>query len=155
MNQRDLRHHEWLLKRTCSLSPRQVALAYGILCSGVLAVSAGFAASGIWFVFGFGLVEIAAVGVALYYYARHATDQERIALTDTCLLVERIDGGTVQTMTLDPCWTRVTVPTRRRTLIKLESKGVQIEVGAFVSETMRRCVAQEMRAVLGAGPRLP
>ena len=83
------------------MSPRQVGLAYGLLCGVVLAISLAFAWRGIWFVFGFGLLEIGALGVALLYYARHATDQEHIALNEHGLLVERIEGGQRQHIGVD------------------------------------------------------
>lgn len=130
------------------MSPRQVALAYGMLCGCVLIISCAFAYSGVWFVFGFGVLEITALGIALLYYARHATDQEHIALSDDGLVIERIEAGHHQRMLLEPCWTRIMVPTRPRTLIALESKGVRIEVGAFVSEPVRRQVATELRQQL-------
>ena len=139
---------EWILKRNCSMSPRQVGLAYALLCGVVLAISLAFAWNGIWFVFGFGLVEISALGIALLYYARHATDQEHIALSEDCLVVERTEAGKAYRTRLDPGLTRITVPTRRRMLIALEAQGVQIEVGAFVSEDIRRRVAKELRQQL-------
>ena len=142
--------HEWLLKRNCSLSPGQVARAYGALCATVLAIGALFALLGVWFVFAFGLLETGAVMLALLHYARHATDREHIALSDGCLLIERIEGGRVHAVRLDPCWTRVTVPSRRRSLIRLEARGVHVEVGGFVCEEARLTVAQEMRRELRA-----
>lgn len=139
---------EWELKRNCSMSPRQVALAYGVLCGVVFLISTGFALHGIWFVFGFGLLEVSAVGVALLYYARHATDSEHIALSEECLVIERSEGGKTCKTVLDPCWTRVAIPQRPRTLIALESRGVKIEIGAFVSEEIRQQVAKELRVQL-------
>ena len=143
----DLMKQEWLLKRNCSLSPRQAALAYGLLCSGVMIISLAFAWAGLWFVFGFGLIEVGAVGVALLYYARHANDQEHIALSDDRLLIERTEAGMLRRTVLDPSWTRIAPPGRRK-LITLESRGVKVEVGAFVSEDIRRCVATELRQQL-------
>jgi uncharacterized membrane protein len=140
---------EWFLKRNCSLSPRQVGLAYGLLCLGALAIGLVFALRGIWFVFAFALLEIAAIALALLHYARHATDYEHITLSDNCLLIERIQAGERQQVRLDPCWTRIAVPQRyTHTLIALESRGVKVEVGAFVSERIRQQVAQELRGAL-------
>ena len=123
-------------------------MAYGLICTVVLVISSAFAYMGVWFVFGFGLIEIAALGIALYYYARHATDQEQIALSADCLLIEWIEAGQHLSVTLDPTWTRIVIPDRRRTLIALESKGVKVEVGAFVSEQIRRRVATELHQQL-------
>lgn len=139
---------EWLLKRNCSLSPKQVGKAYGLLCAFVLTIGVAFALRGIWFVFAFAVVEIVGFAVALLHYARHATDQEHIALSESCLLIERIEAGELQQIRLNPYWTKIAVPTRSRTLIQLESCGVKIEVGAFVSQEERDKVANELRREL-------
>lgn len=141
---------EWMLKRNCSMSPGQVGKAYGLLCVFVLTIGLGFAARGIWFVFAFAVIEIAAFAVALLHYARHATDQEHIALSDGCLLIERIEAGELRQVRLDPYWTKIAVPSRKHMLIGLESRGVCIEVGSFVSEKERRKVASELRRELCA-----
>ena len=141
--------HDWVLKRNCSLSPRQLALAYAVLCAGSLGVAAAFALRGIWFVLAFTLVELAAVAVALLCYARHALDREHIALSDACLLVERVSAGRCEQLRLDPTWTYVALPDRRpRTLIAIESRGVRVEVGAYVSAAVREQVARELRGAL-------
>jgi uncharacterized membrane protein len=141
--------HEWVLKRNCSLSPRQLALAYGLLCLGAFAIALVFALQGIWAVLAFALLEMAGIACALLHYARHALDREHIALSDGCLLVERVQAGHCERVRLDPNWTRIVLPdSRRRTLIQLESRGVRVEVGAFVSEAIRQQVAQELRREL-------
>ncbi len=142
--------HEWLLKRNCSMTPRQFGMAYGMLGLFMLLIGIGFALLGIWFVTAFALLEIGAIALALVHYARHATDREHIALSEGCLLIERVEAGKVQAIRLDPCWTKIAVPDRKRTLIKLESRGVQVEVGGFVSEELRQQVAQELRRELRA-----
>lgn len=143
--------HEWILKRNCSMTPRQVAKAYGMLCTGVLGVSLAFALQGIWIVFAFAVLEIIVVVGALLYYARHALDQERVCLSEGCLRIERTHAGRVEQFILDPHLTRLVVPDRRRQLIALESRGARIELGSYVSETARRAVARELKASLPRG----
>ena len=145
---------EWLLKRNCSLSPRQVGKAYGLLCLFVMAIGLAFALQGIWFVFAFALLEILVLAWALLHYARHATDQEHIALSEGCLLIERIEAGHLQQIRLTPYWTKIAVPSRKRMLIALESRGIKIEIGAFVSQEEREKVAQELRRELRASSAL-
>ncbi|MGZ8341818.1 MAG: DUF2244 domain-containing protein, partial [Telluria sp.] len=130
--------HEWLLQRNCSMSPRQAGIAYGFLCLFTFAIAAAFALNGFWVVLAYAVVESGAVACALLHYARHASDREHIALSDGCLLVERIQAGDVRQVRLDPYWTRIDPPTRRHNLIGLESRGVKVEVGGFVSEKVRR-----------------
>jgi uncharacterized membrane protein len=139
---------EWTLPRNCSLSPRQVARAYAALCCASLAVATGFLLHGIWLVFAFSLLELALVGTALLVYARHATDHERIALSEGCLLVECVEASLRREARLDPLWTRVVVPDGWRGLVRLESRGVNIEIGRFVTDARRRQVARELRQAL-------
>lgn len=139
---------EWTLKRNCSLTPRQLGAAYLVLCAGAFAVALAFAVRGIWFVLGFAVAELALVGVALLRYSRHALDRERIALSERSLIVEKMLGGRTEQVRLDPHWTRIAVPDRRRALIELESCGVTVAVGEFVNDATRRQVALELRREL-------
>jgi uncharacterized membrane protein len=140
---------EWFLRRNCSLSPRQFGAAYLLLCTGAFSIAFVFALMGIWIVFAFALVEMAGVTAALLHYARHATDHEHIALTERCLLVENVRGGRTEKVGLDPHWTRIDLPdNRRHRLIGLESRGVKVEIGRYVTEATRQKVAQELRQEL-------
>jgi uncharacterized membrane protein len=140
---------EWTLQRNCSLAPRQVARAYALLCCASLAVAVGFLLQGVWQVLAFSLVELVLVGLALVIYARHATDHEHIALSDAGLLVECVQADRREHTRLDPLWTRVVVPDeRKRSLIRLESRGVKVEIGRFVTDARRRQVARELRLAL-------
>lgn len=140
--------HEWLLKRNCSLSPRQLAIAYAVLCAASLAVALMFTLQGAWLVLAFSVFEMVVVALAFLHYARHATDHEHIALLDGCLLVETIEAGKVRQTRLDPHWTRIALPNRTQDLINLEAKGVRIEVGRHVTVAKRRQFAQELRQEL-------
>ena len=132
------------------MSPRQVAIAYGVLCLFTFTVASMFALRGMWLVLAYAMLETGGLAIALLHYARHATDQEHIALSEGCLLVERIEAGACEQVRLDPYWTRIGLPTQRHTLIQIESRGVKLQVGGFVSEEMRRQVADELRAELRA-----
>jgi uncharacterized membrane protein len=140
--------HDWLLKRNCSLTPRQLILAYGVLCVLSFSVATLFTMQGAWYVLIFSALEMSAVALAFICYARHATDREHIALIDGCLLVEKIVAGEVEQTRLDPYWTRIAPPKRSEDLINLEAKGVKIEVGRFVTPAKRRQVAHELRQEL-------
>jgi uncharacterized membrane protein len=140
--------HEWLLKKNCSLTPRQLAMAYAVLCLMSSGVALMFTLQGAWYVLLFSLVEMTAVALAFFHYARHATDHEHIALVDGCLLVERIEAGRVLQTRLDPYWTRIDLPKSAQDMINLEAKGAKIEVGRYVTIGKRRKFAQELRQAL-------
>jgi uncharacterized membrane protein len=145
--------HTWILKRNCSLTPRQSAAAYALLCTGSFGVALFFLLQGFWMVLAFSVLEMGAVGWALLHYARHALDVERIALTEGALLVDRVDAGRRSQFRLDPVRTRVTPPlARRQKLIRLESPATCVEIGSFVSEPIRQQVAQELARAMRAHP---
>ena len=142
---------EWRLTRNCSLSPRQVARAYALLCCASGAVAVGFLLRGVWIILAFSFCELALVGLALLVYARHALDHERIALSDSALVVECVEAGERRQSSLDPLHTRVLEQGGaggHHALLRLESRGMQVEVGRFVTEGRRRQVAAELRAAL-------
>lgn len=140
--------NEWLLKKNCSMSPRQVGVAYGALCGFLIVIALAFALHGAWFVFAFVLLEIGLLVAALLYYARHAGDRETVAFSEGGLIVERVEAGKVERIRLEACWTRIAMPDRKRSLIALESRGVKVEIGGFIGEEMRQQVAQELRREL-------
>lgn len=145
---------EWTLARNCSLTPRQVARAYALLCCASFAVAAGFLLRGVWMILAFSCCELALVGLALLVYARHALDHERITLTRHCLLVECVQAGRRSQARLDPLGARVLEAGHgasgagRHATLRLESRGVQVEIGRFVTEARRRQVAAELRQAL-------
>ena len=140
--------HEWYLKRNCSLSPRQVVVAYGVQCTLSFAIATICTINGAWQVFIFSILEMLALGVAFLVYARHATDYEHIAFVDGRLLVERIEAGKIMQLQLDPSLIRVQPPKRYHDLIALESRGKRIEVGRFINNAKRKQVARELQSEL-------
>jgi uncharacterized membrane protein len=145
-----MHEREWTLPRNCSLAPRQVGLAYGVLCLMSFAVaSICVIFQHAWCVLGYAAAEMLMAALAFLSYARHATDREHIALKDGCLLIDRIEAGELRQTRLDPCWTHVALPRRSQDLIALEARGVRIQVGRFVTASKRRQVAQELRQALG------
>jgi uncharacterized membrane protein len=142
---------DWVLKRNCSLSPRQLAMAFAMLCMVSLSVAAFFTLRGAWYVLCFSVIEISAVGLAFFRFARHATDREHIALIDECLVVELTQMEQTRQFKLDKRRIRVETPLSRDGLIRLESNGTRVEVGRFLTEWRRRELAQELRCALASG----
>lgn len=142
---------EWVLKRNCSLAPRQLIVAYLVLCAMSLSVALFFTAHGAWYVLGFSFLEMSAVGLAFVQYARHATDCERIALIDDCLQVELVQSERSQVLKLNARRTRIALPAARQGLIGLEADGLRIEVGRFLPELRRREFARELQLALAGG----
>jgi uncharacterized membrane protein len=138
---------EWLLKRNCSISPRQLMLAYSGLCIASLSIAVAFTLRGAWYVLGFSILELGVVGSALLYYARHATDGERIVLHGDWLLVELSQGGKVRSFTLARRDIRLKPSLAPRELICLQSPGmgVEVEVGRYLTTRKRHELLLELR----------
>jgi uncharacterized membrane protein len=143
---------EWVLSRNCSISPRQLALAYAALCAMSLTIATFFTLRGAWYILGFAIVELSAVAWAFLSCGRHATDREHIELVNDCLVVELIEVEQVRQFRLNPRRTRVELPESRGDLIGLEANGTRVEVGRFLTEWKRREFARELkRALASAG----
>jgi uncharacterized membrane protein len=115
-----------------------------------LLIAVAFAVRGAWYILGFAILEMLAVGTAFFLYARHANDREHIELADDCLLVELIQVEQVRQFRLDPRYTRVDPPESARDLVGLEAGGVKVEVGRFLTEWKRRELARELRSALAS-----
>jgi len=141
---------EWMLKRNCSMSPRQLGLAYLAVCTTSLLVASFFAASGAWYILGFSLLELLSVGIAFLLYARHATDREFVTLAEDCLLVEVIQMEQVrEQFRLDPRFLRVEPPeVGSGGLVRLEANGTRVEIGRYLTEWKRRELARELKSEL-------
>ncbi len=135
---------EWILKKNCSISPRQLAKAYFALCAASLVIASYFTAHGAWLVMVFAVLEMAAVAAAFVYFGRHAMDRECIALSDAELIVELVQAEKTRQFRFDPRRTRVALPALKHGLIGLEGNSGRIEVGRFLTERKRREFAREL-----------
>jgi uncharacterized membrane protein len=140
---------DWLMKRNCSLTPRQALLVYALLCTATLGIALVFTLRGAWMVLAFAIVETTAVGAALLHYSRHALDHERIRLAEGCLLVEHADGARRTAVRLDPGHARVSLPDRgMRSLVLIEARGVRVEIGRYLTPAARLELVRALRAAL-------
>lgn len=143
---------QWLLKRNCSTTPRQLMGLYASICAVSLVIGAFFWAQGATLVMPFAWLEIVAIGAALLVYARHATDNERIRLRAGSLVVENVCAGRVERVEFAPAWVRVEPAHGECSLIELSGQGRHIVVGRFVRPELRRQLADELRWALRRRP---
>lgn len=139
---------QWLLKRNCSTTPRQMVGFYASLSSVSLVIGLFFWLQGAKLVMPFAWIEIIAVGVALLIYSRHATDSERIRLQPGRLTVEHVFGRHIERAEFAPDWVRIEPEHGDRSLIELSGQGQRIAIGRFVRPELRRQLADELRWAL-------
>ena len=139
---------QWLLKRNCSTTPRQMLLFYASLSALSLGIALFCWVQGALLVMPFAWLEMLALGAALLIYARHATDSESIRLQAGRLTVEHVFGRHVERAEFAPAWVRVEPEHGERSLVELSGQGQRISVGRFVRPELRYQLADELRWVL-------
>ncbi|MFP3890162.1 DUF2244 domain-containing protein [uncultured Ralstonia sp.] len=141
----------WLMKRSTSLSPRQVGWFYLSFVILSFVIASFFAWQGAWFVLPFSGFEVAALGWALLYHARHASDYERIRLDADALVIEQVSAGRSVRHVFNPRWLRVELGDPLREQVALCSSGRVVRVGRFLDPAGRRRLADELSRCLGLG----
>lgn len=146
---------QWQLRRNCSMAPTQLLAICFCLCLVSLGVAGFFWAQGATLVLPFASVEVVAVGVAIWAYARHAADNELIRLHAGRLVVECAHGRHTERAEFQPDWVRVEPAHGDGSLIELSGRGQKIAVGRFVRPELRRQLADELRWALRRGRARP
>ncbi len=141
----------WLMKRNCSLSPRQVGWFYLSIVILSFVIASFFAWQGAWFVLPFSGLEVAALGWALKYYALHTSDCERIELDDDALVIEQVFANQRVRHVFNPRWVRVELGEPLREQVALCSSGRVVRVGRFLDPAGRRRLADELSRCLERG----
>ncbi len=131
------------------MTPAQVMAFYLSLSAWSLAIAGAFWWRGATLVLPFAGIEILAVGAALFVYARHATDRERVTLEPGRLTVECTIGRRTDVADFAPAWVRIEPEHGDRSLIEVSGQGQRISFGRFVRPELRRALADELRAALG------
>ena len=139
---------DWMLKRNCSVTPTQLGWAYGMLCVVSLGIGVGFWLLGAPFVLGFAWLELIAVGLAFFMYARHASDGEMISLRGSQLVVETESAGRRERAEFNRDWVRVEPRTSDTSLIEVSGQGRSVQVGRYVRPELRPVLAHEIRRAL-------
>jgi uncharacterized membrane protein len=139
---------DWLMKRNCSVSPRQyVGFCLSLmLCSSAIALL--LVTQGAWLVAPFTGIELLVVGVAFVIHARHAVDYERIRLYANRLVVEQSIADRIRQFEFNPRWVRVEPGASPRDPVRLVSRGQAVAVGRHLAHYRRGQLASELRASL-------
>jgi uncharacterized membrane protein len=138
-----------VIKRNCSISPRDLLWVLALAACVSLGIAVGFACIGAWPVVPFAGIEILALAAAFYVNGRHAADYERIALAGGKLLVEASDAGRLQRHEFNPQWLRIDERRSGRDLrVLLRWRGSELEIGRHLDAERRACLAAQLRSSL-------
>ncbi|GLU32872.1 hypothetical protein Busp01_27140 [Trinickia caryophylli] len=139
---------DWLMRRNCSVSPRQFVWFYASLAICSLAIAMLLVVCGAWLVLPFTGIELLAVGAAFLIYARHAVDYERIRLFPSRLVIEQVSADRLTQFEFNPRWVRVEPGASPRDPITLVSRGQAVAVGQHLAFYRRAQFADELRTAL-------
>ncbi|HEX4233547.1 MAG TPA: DUF2244 domain-containing protein [Caldimonas sp.] len=139
---------QWLLRRNCSMTPPQLVAFYLSLCAWSLAIAGAFWWRGATLVMPFASLELLAVGAALFVYARHAGDRERVVLKPGRLTVECTLGSRTDQVEFASPWVRVEPAHGDGSLIEISGEGKRVAIGRFIRPELRRALADELRTAI-------
>ncbi|MCG3189542.1 MAG: hypothetical protein LKCHEGNO_01978 [Burkholderiaceae bacterium] len=139
---------QWVMKRNCSITPREATVFYLTLCAVSLAIAGVFWWAGARSVLAFAGVEVLALGAALLVYARHAADCETITLAGRELAIEHRCGVDVESARFRAEWVRVEPARSDGSLIEVSGEGRRTCVGRYLRPEWRGQLAQELRLAL-------
>lgn len=145
----------WRLRRNCSVTPRQLAGVYAMLCLVSLTIAFGFWLLGARMVLGFAGLELLALAAAFLVYARHAADGETLVVQGGRLTVERELAGRREVTEFVGVHVTVGLPAGDADLVALQAQGRRLDVGRHVRPEWRPQLASELRAALAAAPWCP
>jgi uncharacterized membrane protein len=143
--------YQWLMRKNCSFSPRQVMLFYLSLTSVSFLFALIFALQGLWVILPFAIVENLMLAGALLYYARHALDRECVALARDELHVYVVDGSRVIHHCFNARWVRLEWRGRLGDALWLCQGDREIPLGRYLIPERRRAFARELRLALAHG----
>ena len=138
----------WFLRRNCSVSPVQLGRLYASLCVVSLGIGVVFWFQGAVLVLPFAWLELAAVGLAFFVYARHAADREHILLQGRRLVVETENAGRLERAEFDRERVRVEPVVDGHSLIEVSGQGRRMSVGRYLRPELRPELAREIRRAL-------
>jgi uncharacterized membrane protein len=136
---------DWLMKRNCSVSPRQFVCFYVSLALFSLAIAFVLVLAGAWLVLPFTGIELLVVGIAFAIYARHAVDYERVRLFPNRLVIEQVSAEQVTQFEFNPRWVRIEPGETPRDPIRLIARGQTIMIGQHLAQYRRAQFAGELR----------
>jgi uncharacterized membrane protein len=143
---------QWLQKRNCSITPRQLGVVYLSLCAVSLLISGLLFVNGAKLVPAFAGAELLAVGVALLVFAQHAADRETLTLVGRSLQVEQCIGRRIARIDFPADWTSVEPAAGQGSLVQLSGRGQRVCVGRFLRPELRSAFARELRLALRRAP---
>jgi uncharacterized membrane protein len=138
-------------RRNDSLRTRGRWQCFGSLCVVSFGLALGFAAFGAWLVLPYSALEMTVLYLAFRWFERHATDWERVSVSDDRVVVERERAGVRSRREFNRFWVRVEMQEGgfgRQPRLTLRFGGGGVPFGDELPVDERASVARELRRAL-------
>jgi uncharacterized membrane protein len=141
----------YLIQPNRSLTPCQLALACGVICTALTVVALYFCLQGAWLIAPFAGLEIALVVSAICWQCRWSGQKQRIRIDEKRVSTDS-PGSSGKPVQFPRGWLRVELieplhawhPKR----LLIGAHGRYLEVGAFLEESEREKLAQSLRSAV-------
>jgi len=140
----------WLLKRNCSLSPRDLCIVLGSLGLVSVLIAGAFWWLGAPMVLPFACIELACLVVAVVVFARRSGDHELLWIAHGRFHVKLAVGQNTEEHAFLARSVRVRHGHDVHGLIELSADGRRVLVGRHLSPHRRSALAESMRGALRA-----
>ncbi len=123
-----------------------------LIGSMTIAIALPFALHGFWPVLAIAVLEIGALGWALYLSMRASGHREAIIVDGDTIRIESLDASGSHCVEFTRHWARVTlraVVATKRSRLYIESHGRGCEVGRFLTEEERQVFARQLSKLIG------
>lgn len=144
----DAATQQWLLKRNCALSPRQLAVSLGMLACISVLIAGVFAWRGAWPVLLFSGFEVLGLVIAFVAYGRRAADYERIVVWPQRITVETMRSNRLSRHEMARDWLRIEYGRQENGLVRLVRGTESLQIGSLVAPGKREQLAVELRSTL-------
>ena len=138
----------WVFRQNCSLTPKQLMVWYFSLFAVSFAIAGGFWLMGLWIVIPFAGLEMLLVAIAFLYYARHATDFDKIELKPGALVIERVRAGKQERFELNPAWTRVEFEAQHKSPLILKCRSMELRLDRFIEDRLKPALVRDMKLAI-------
>ncbi|ARP87450.1 hypothetical protein CAL13_15455 [Bordetella genomosp. 9] len=139
----------WRLKRNCALLPSQYLASIALLMGLSAAVAISCWIRGLWVVPIFSCVELTAIGMAAFIYARHAVDGEIVTLTEDGRLRVEVDRGLLHSAyVFEPGRVRLIRTAAEPGRLWLCHGSTRIELCRYVQESVAQAFEADLRRAL-------
>lgn len=148
----------FILQPNNSLSWKGMKAVFFAVAAALGTIAGGFSLMGLWLIFPFAGLELITLAIAFYLCAHRAQRCEVITISQDDIEIFRgrrnVSPTAGETLKFHRYWARVRIEISPHTWytnhLMIGSHGREVEVGVFLTEGERLCLAKELRKICGS-----